>query len=350
MNFDNNPKIDAINEFISNPNRKLTKIDLKALSVNGNCLNESMSDYLARKAIQSTNIKECSYSPKAFLESYNSVRNIDQTTAMELGTFAHSAILENNLFRKFVVKPYYDLRTLDGLRDNIRFYNRLESYSFDLTGIESKGRDELRSFNSMLEERNKIFVIEEDYKEKIQKIETNLNEYQNGLIPNLLKGAISEVSMYCVEPTTGLPVKIRTDFINIEENVGRNIIGSVKTTSAKNFSEFKRDCIKYQYELSEALYQDIASHITGREFDTTVMIIAQTVAPYHVYVSVWEDSAIQYGRENYLYNLDIIKDCFENDYFPAMEAKAPIDNGGFFQLSYPEGVLARQEEYINLSM
>jgi len=201
----------------------------------------------------------------------------------------------------------------------------------------------------MLEERNRVFVIEEDYKEKIQKIETNLKEYQNGLIPELLRGALTEVSMYCIEPVTGLPVKIRTDAFNIAENIGVDAIISVKTTSTKNFSEFVSQSISLQYELSEAYYQDIASHITGRNFDTTIMVIAQTVAPYHVYVSVWEDTAIQYGRENYLYNLEIIKECFDNGHFPAMESKAPLDNGGFFQLGYPDRVLARQEEFINLT-
>ena len=348
MDFNNNPQIDAILKHISNSKRKLSKIDLKCLSVNGKCLKEPMSDYLARKAIQSTNIKECSYSPKAFWESYNNSNNVDQTPAMELGTFVHSAILEPDLFRKFVVKPYYDLRKLEGLKDSIRFYNRLEAFSFDLSGIEDKGRDELRQLNLMLEERNKIYVIDEDYRDKIHKIETNLKEYQNGLIPELLRGALTEVTMYCVDPITGLPVKIRTDAFNIAENIGVDAIISVKTTSTKNFSEFISQSISLQYELSEAFYQDIASHITGRNFTTTIMIIAQTIAPYHVYVSVWEDTAIQFGRENYQYNLAIIKECFDNGHFPAMEAKAPLDNGGFFQLGYPDKVLARQEEYINI--
>jgi len=201
----------------------------------------------------------------------------------------------------------------------------------------------------MLIEETSGIIIEEDYKEKITKIENSLHNYRDGLVTKLLEGALTEVSMYCFEPETGLEVKIRPDFINIEENVGRNIIGSVKTTSTKSFSEFVSQCIELQYEISEAFYQDIASHITGRNFDTTVMVVAQTVEPFHVYVVVWEDSAIEYGRYRYAHNLSIIKECFDNNYFPAIEAKAPIGNGGIFQLSYPDGVLARQEEFINLT-
>ncbi|MFV0332407.1 MAG: hypothetical protein ACK5KL_21670 [Dysgonomonas sp.] len=73
--------------------------------------------------------------------------------------------------------------------------------------------------------------------------------------------------MYCIEPMTGLDVKIRPDAINIEDNIGVNAVISVKTTSTKSFSEFISQCIELQYELSEAFYQDIASHITGRNFD-----------------------------------------------------------------------------------
>lgn len=349
MDFDNNPKIDAINEFISNPKRKLSKINLDALSINGACINEPMSDYLAKKAIQSSNIKECSYSPKDFLESYNSTKNIEQSDAMHLGTFTHSAILEPELFKKFVVKPKLDLRSSDGLRESVRFHNRLTAYSYNLRGINTNWSfSKLKEFNTMLMEETRGIIIEEEYKEKIDKIENSLHDYREGLVPRLLEGALTEVSMYCFEPVTGLEVKIRPDFINIEENVGRNIIGSVKTTSTKSFSEFVSQCIELQYEISEAFYQDIVSHITGRNFDTTVMIVAQTVEPFHVYVVVWEDSVIEYGRYRYMHNLDIIKECFDNNYFPAIEAKAPIGNGGIFQLSYPDGVLARQEEYISL--
>lgn len=347
MNYDNNPQIDAINDFISQ-DRKLTKIDLKSLSVNGRCVKEPMLDYLSKKAIQSTNIKECSYSPKDFIESYNSTKNIEQSEAMQLGTFVHAAILEPELFEKFVVKPSYDLRTLDGLKDSIRFYNRLESYSFDLSGIETKGRDELRSFNSMLEERNRAYVIEESFREKIVKIRESLNEYRDGLIPRILNSSLKEVSMYCIEPMTGLDVKIRPDAINIEDNIGVNAVISVKTTSTKSFSEFISQCIELQYELSEAFYQDIASHITGRKFDTTIMIVAQTVEPFSVYPVVWEKDTIAFGRYRYDHNLGLIKECFENNYFPSIGAKAPIGNGGIFQLNYPEAVLARQEEYISM--
>lgn len=349
MNFNNNPKIDEINRHISE-NSKIVKIDLKKLSINGSCIAEPMAKYLENKAIQSSNIKECSYSPKAFLASYNGENKPEPTDAMNLGTFVHSAILEPELYDKFVVKPKCDLRTKEGLKDSIRFLNRLTTYSYDVSDLEDQSYSQLKEFNQMLTELTKHLVIEEEHKEKIDKIRESINSYQNGLIPRLLEGSQKEISIYSIEPITGLSVKIRPDAINVAENIGRNAIISVKTTSTKSISEFIQQCITLQYEVSEAFYQDIASHVTGLNFDTTIMIVAQTVEPYDSYVMVWEAPAIDCGRYKYGHNLDIIKECFDKNHFPSINAKAPIGNNGIFQLNYPDGVMSREQEYINLEI
>ncbi|UVQ23767.1 hypothetical protein NXX60_07060 [Bacteroides thetaiotaomicron] len=64
-----------------------------------------------------------------------------------------------------------------------------------------------------------------------------------------MKGAYSEVSFYGKDEETGLNVRVRPDYFNVEENIGVNAVISFKTTRADDLGKFYYDCAKLKYEL-----------------------------------------------------------------------------------------------------
>ena len=119
----------------------------------------------------------------------------------------------------------------------------------------------------------------------------------------------------------GLNVRVRPDYFNVEENIGVNAVISFKTTRADDLGKFYYDCAKLKYELSEGMYQEVMSSVTGRNFNVTIMIMLQTVEPYDVAVLFWSPDDLANGKYKYRYALSIVKDCFDKKWFPDMMLK-----------------------------
>lgn len=133
---------------------------------------------------------------------------------------------------------------------------------------------------------------------------------------------------YGRDKETQLDVRVRPDYFNIEENIGVNAVISFKTTRADDLGKFYYDCAKLKYELSEGMYQEVMSSITGRKFNVTIMIMLQTVEPYDVAVLFWSPDDLANGKYKYHYALSIVKEiALKRNGFPAMmprQKKVPV--------------------------
>lgn len=178
--------------------------------------------------------------------------------------------------------------------------------------------------------------ISEEMSMIINALKRNYYWYGGGIIQQLLKGACSEVSFYGRDKETQLDVRARPDYFNIEENIGVNAVISFKTTRADDLGKFYYDCAKLKYELSEGMYQEVMSSITGRKFNVTIMIMLQTVEPYDVAVLFWSPDDLANGKYKYHYALSIVKDCFEKKWFPGYDAKAEEGARGIIDMQLPE--------------
>jgi hypothetical protein len=178
--------------------------------------------------------------------------------------------------------------------------------------------------------------VAKEYQEIIDVLEYSYNHYGDGIIPRILKGAMAETSFYTKDQATGLPVKVRPDFFNIEENIGVNAIISFKTTSANTAEKFIYDTAKFKYELSEGMYQDVVSHVTGRKFNVTIMIMLQTVPPYLPAVFWWGPEDLTNGKYKYRMAIDQAKECIDKGLYPGFDALAESGNYGIIDLNQPE--------------
>lgn len=341
------PAKEKMLDFISlNCNRPPVNIDLKELSVNGSVKRDPMEMYLKSKRISSSNLKNALKTPRSFYYDYEHVFDEKEKPCFQLGTFAHMAFLEPRLFALVKVEPKFNQASKEGVIGMIKFYNELLLNSKEyVPDVEEEYPSEKWGFNDLKDYRDErkqkcldigYSFISEDMSMIIKALERNYYWYGNGIIPQLLKGAYSEVSFYGKDEETGLDVRVRPDYFNVEENIGVNAVISFKTTRADDLGKFYYDCAKLKYELSEGMYQEVMSSITGREFNATIMIMLQTVEPYDVAVLFWSPDDLANGKYKYRYALSIVKDCFDKKWFPGYDAKAEEGARGIIDMQLPD--------------
>lgn len=331
------PEASAMLDYIlRNDKKKPVKINLKELSKNGEVKSEDMALYLASKNLSSSALKEVLKNPASFYFYLNDKANFEKKTPkhFELGTFAHLAFLEPDLFKSVKVEPKANIATNEGIIKLIRFYEQLNQVPE--TSVNGFKQDALKAHLADLKEACKFQMMQEDHKLIIDVVAKNYHMYGGGIIPMILKGGVAEASFYGVDEATKMPVKVRPDYFNIKENIGVDAVISFKTTSANNVGKFLYDAAKYQYELSEGMYQQVMSDITGRQFNCTIMIMLQTVPPFLPAVFWWNPEDLQNGKYKYRYALDTIKDCLDKGLFPGFEAMAESGNFGIINMQLPE--------------
>lgn len=313
-----------------------------ALSVRGRVANDRMENYLKHEGESSSLLKEVLKSPRHYLVTRNMDVSPRNTDHLELGTFAHQAILEPSKFEKVIIEPKANRGTTAGVCALIEFYSDLLAIPQTAIFADMK-MGELREMLSSLESEaaaRGYTAITSDYASIIRAMRISFNTYGGGILPRIMSYVKTETSMYGRDASTGLKVKIRPDGLLLEENFGLNAILSVKTTSATSVEAFMRDSAKFRYELAEGMYLKVASDITGRHFSGTIMIMVQTVIPYQVAVLYWDAEDLQIGKYKYAQALDIVAQCRAANHWPGFDAKAEAGAYGIIQAKLPNYIRA----------
>lgn len=326
-----NVMLDFIDKHHEDP---VIEINLNDLSVNGVAVKDEMDTYLANESIGSSGLKEALKTPRHFFYDFEQEFTPKPKDYFELGTFAHMAFLEPGLFDKVAVAPDSNLATKAGVMEMLNFFESLNGTK-NTCNIDWKMND-LKNILAYEKEQCKVQIIKPEHLEIINALKKNYYWYGGGIIPKILKGAKSEISFYGVDNVTGLDVKVRPDYFNIEENIGVNAVISFKTTRADNLGKFYYDAARLKYELSEGMYQKVMSDITGRNFNVTIMIMLQTVPPYDVAVLWWSPDDIQLGKYKYEMSIMTVKECFDKGWFPGFDAMAESGAHGIIDMKLPE--------------
>lgn len=315
------------------------KASCKSLSVHGRVVQDRMSKYLSARGESSSALKEALKSPRHYLIYQNEKQLEEDKTHFTLGTFIHSAFLEPSKFNKVKVLPEANRSSKAGLQTLIKYYWELLCRPHTLLDDANMNdlRDILLDLETSAAAQGYTFITP-DMLKVVDIIRASYKTYGGGILPRLVSLGRTEVSMYGKDPGTGLKVKIRPDCMLLEEQVGANIILSVKSTSATSIEGFMRDAAKYRYHLAEGMYLQVASEITGRHFAGTLMLVAQTVVPYQCFL-LWLDAEdLACGKYAYQQAIDIVRQCKDADSWPGFEAYAEDDAHGIIQARFPSWI------------
>lgn len=347
---------DRISSFI-NTREKSYHVYSDSLRRNGMVIKEDMSKYLASKDyINSGALKEAIKSPlhlyyelesgwKEKLELYEKKKSY-----FELGEFIHQAILEPRKFSRAVIEPGYKLNAKDGVKSLISFWED-KLYEAEEDGVPTQAEiketivragfdldkmDGLRQYYAALKTASGFAAVSETDKMIIDIVYINYKRYGDGLFLDLLKHSKRETSIYYEDPIYNIGQRIRPDAIQFKENIGSDTIISVKSTRAESISHFFYQSAKLNYELTEGMYCEVASAVTGRDFNCVITIMVQTLPPFGVAALVWNGEDIEIGKYKYHQALQTVSDCLESGKYPGYDAYAEVGNRGLIAMKQPE--------------
>lgn len=343
----------------------------ESLNVDGLVVQDAMEKYLANESLSSSMLKAALKTPLHFefakSEDKEELEKIKGTPAcFNLGTFLHQAILEPTKFERVIIEPDYALNSTEGCVKMIEYWEnfyheRGVGYIIDeeVNGIEvieycQKQVTELlelkldkidgkRAYIKQLSNCSGVEAVTEENFIKIQILKKHYEVYGNGILKRLLLHSKREISVYHTEATTGLNLKVRPDAIQFQENIGVNAIISVKSSGIEDLKAFYHQAAKLHYDLSEGMYQEVVSRATGRDFNTTIMVMLQTVAPFAIAILVWSAEDIEMGKHKYHFALNNAKEIIEKQSVKGYEVFSEAENFGLIQMSLPSW---NQQEFL----
>lgn len=95
------------------------------------------------------------------------------------------------------------------------------------------------------------------------------------------------------------------------------------------------DAAALNYHISEGMYQEVASTVTGRKFNTTIMIMLQTTPPYLPAVFWWTPEDLAISKHNYHQTMSVIKEAHDKGVFPGFDALAGPGDYGIIDTQLP---------------
>lgn len=201
----------------------------------------------------------------------------EPTRAMHLGTAAHTAILEPARFTNEYV-------LLKQVKDR-----RASEYK---QAVEMHGAERV------------LVAGEADLVSGMQE-----SVLSNKLVMNWLgAGGQAELSMFALDPETGVTVRIRPDFLTTS-----GAMLDLKTTTDARPDAFSKSILNYNYHMQAAFYMDVYKWATGEASDSFRFIVVEKDMPHATMMYRLDDTAMLEGRKLYREALRVYADCLEKD-------------------------------------
>lgn len=368
------PKVQAISQYLKS-GVKAQHIYTESLNVGGLVVQDAMEKYLDNESLSSSMLKAALKTPLHFefarSEDKEELEKIKGTPAyFNLGTFLHQAILEPTKFERVIVEPDFALNTTEGVDNMISFWEKFitdqgfgfigdeqvtaidvihqaKSFITEVLQLKLDKIDGKRKYVAALKGYAGVEPVTEENMIKIQILKKHYEVYGNGVLKKLLLHSKREISMYYTDPVTGLPLKIRPDAIQFKENIGVDAIISVKSSGIEDLKAFYHQAAKLHYDLSEGMYQEVATKATGRDFNTTITVMLQTVAPFAIAILVWSAEDIEMGKHKFHFALNNAKEIIEKQSVKGYEVFSEEDDMGLIQMSLPGW---NQQEYLPVNI
>lgn len=356
------PTAQFIAEFIKSE-VKPKHIYTETLNNNGLVIQDEKEKYLKNDALSPSMLKSALKTPLHFeyakSEDKEELKKLTETADhFNLSTFLHQAILEPTKFSRVIIEPNIPLNTNEGVTKAIEFWEqlitergygviKLQETPFDFVleycqrtvaetlGLSLDKIDGKRAYIKILKNCSDVEPVTEENMTKIKILKKHYDQYGNGILRRLILHSKRETSVYYTDTKTGLKLKVRPDAIQFKENIGVDAIISVKSSAIEDIQAFYNQASRLHYDLHEAMCQEIVSNATGRDFNATIMVMLQTVAPFAIAIFVWSAEDIETGKRKYQLALNNAKEIIEKQSVKGYEILSQENNLGLIQMSLP---------------
>jgi hypothetical protein len=242
-----------------------------------NYVKDTFEEYLSKKDhISSSDIKNFLKCPAYYHHEKYGESVKEKGRHFSIGSAIHEIILEPELFHSnYIVSPKFDRRTTKGKAD-------AEEFELNAKGKTVITDDEMELVIGIAEQsmKNKTFV-------------------------ELIKESYKEVSVYSVDETTGLKLKVRPDALA----KNKNTIIDIKSCNDGSLRGFKKDVYSYGYYISAPYYLDVLKR------ENYVFASMEKSKPYPITLYVLNDEMMEHGRKQYRMALDLLKWSYDNNFW-----------------------------------
>jgi len=213
----------------------------------------AMSDYRGHENTSASELKFALKSAATY-KAYKDGKIIFKSTALDVGTAAHAAILEQD-YSQYVEGP----------------------------DVKTKASKEWKAF--VAENEDKV-VLKPDEMTMIKEMFSGF--FSHKIAKKVINGGNPEVSLFAEG------FKARFDyFVQSEEG---DYIVDYKTAQSADPKDFQRSVFKYDYDLSAAHYMNMAERVTGKRPLDFIWIVQEKTAPYLVNVFKISEQVLQNGQ------------------------------------------------------
>ena len=137
----------------------------------------------------------------------------------------------------------------------------------------------------------------------------------------LLTGGMAEQSIFARDPKTGLPLKVRPDYMNSN----MSIMVDLKSCNSADPWKWGRDAGQFGYHLQQPMYMHVPTLLPEpMKFEDFAFILCENTAPYLCECATIDPDVVAEGREKFFASLELLKDSLANDEWPGYGAVGEI--------------------------
>lgn len=244
-------------------------------------------EYHSYKGVSKSGLDKVARSPA----HYKGIKQKEPTRAMAIGTAIHAAILEPTRFDKEYCITEAPLRTAKAYKD------AKAEHGGELTLTAPEG-------------------------EKVMGMRKAVESNSHALA-ELNKEGDAELSATCTDPETGVIIRARFDWLNVDR-----VVVDVKKTQDIREGKFAKSVGDYRYHVQEAMYSFIYKQITGDDIASFYFLAVEEEAPHSNRMFLLSDLAREMGMFYFRRDLRVYADCINSGKWPH-----PNDGDGVIELS-----------------
>jgi len=242
-----------------------------------------------RDHISSSSLRKILRSPNAWYMDYTGEMTTEKTPAMEFGTAFHDVVLNG---KEFIEIPRFSGLTKDG-----------KESSRSKEAIEAK-----KAFLAQVPEG--VIAVSADDADRLYSMIGALKRRPE--VDALLSNGNAETSMVFSDPSTGLKMKIKPDYLSGDYKT----LVDLKTTKRADRVSMGRTIFDLRYDFQLYMYARGIEIVTGVMPERIIVIAVENEAPYEVGIYQFQPHDLFIAQSDFKKATETLVSCIKANEFP----------------------------------